>query len=1269
MCQYQREGAITHILFCGLAYEEESAESWNSLFFFATDTGLLCLGDDVNRCSEVCKVSGHIKSLLFYEKESSTIIITSHMLLAQFKLSNSERLTPKRKFKLTIAGNPEMLQAIWVGEGLLAVSSGENLIRLMNIEKDENYVLSLADPIFGDALINDSIISIAYNSKKRSISCGTKGGTIVVWRYKSVLEDSPISAEGWEAKKQTQTELHDIYKLLWGSSHGLLCGLVPKGMVLLIETQLKKKMRDSLQVIQTTQKSAEVRIQNKTQGVPIKVDFGIKGVDCSQNHVLMWSGKEAHIFEVTQNEANKEGSFECKSMLLAILDDNVAVCNGGKVTVYNYMGVSKQEFKNTEAEGENILLELNDKRMIVATNTGQIKIWDVTRKVWKQIGVPRVFEQNGDLIGEIRQIAVNCDGTKLCILSDALPAPSLKVPDTKFYIYDIEYDKILEYEVGSHRVPIYCAWDQSDSRFLGVETEFVVTSKQEEEPVADKDPLYIQKAEKPADSEEEKCYKLFSTFFVTSENGIKEHAKIEYESSDNTLLGINVPCYYISGYTKEQKTGNKSEDAVQLIITIQERRFTEYEGLQTELDDDTKKAILNFSASLANGNMDEAYNAVRGIRNVQVWKSLAQLCVKTKRLDVAQICMGNMKFVRGAKALREASNEKEVEAKIATVAIHLNRTDLAKKLYEECGRYDLLIKLMEANGEWEEAIKIAEKHDKIHLKSLYYRIAKSYECANDFESAIKYYELSGDGKAEIPRMLWSNEKMTRLERYIQEKNDPQLFKWWAQYLESKGSIDEAKKFYGIAKDNASLARIACIEDDLTEASKIALDSNDPYAAFHVARKYEAKGNMQEAIKYYTKSQRLHHAIRLAKTKGMDTEVFNLSLVSSKTVVLQSASYFEDKKQFERAATLYARGGNTRKALKIAESNKLFKLVKTLSENLEETEDPEMLARNAQFLVENGQYEKAVHLLLTTKSYEEAVELCERNNVPMSEELANKVITEAGAGVGSEEAKRQINIVTRIAKLCKQQGLFGVACQKYTQIGNKAKAMKCLIKQGNLQAIIGYANTAREPQVYILAANYLQNTNLHNNDIKIMSMIVAFYKKAKAYENLATFYENQAQNEIDEYREYEKALGAMTEAIKAIQKAPNAIKTGRQKQLEYRIKLISEFVKAQQLGAKGGNPEEMLKIYNSIIDSPDAENAIRVGDAIAQIIEYYFRVKDYKTAYEYLQKMISRGIKVNPYLDQSIINTIYNGLGIAQPSDTEGQEGVGEEIGEEIGQNY
>ena len=80
-----------------------------NIFFFGGKNGVVCLADDANHCSEVCKVGGAIKSLLFYYKENSVIIITSTLLLVQFKISASEKRSPDKKAKLTIAGDPEQL--------------------------------------------------------------------------------------------------------------------------------------------------------------------------------------------------------------------------------------------------------------------------------------------------------------------------------------------------------------------------------------------------------------------------------------------------------------------------------------------------------------------------------------------------------------------------------------------------------------------------------------------------------------------------------------------------------------------------------------------------------------------------------------------------------------------------------------------------------------------------------------------------------------------------------------------------------------------------------------------------------------------------------------------------------------------------------------------------------------------------------------------------------------------------------------------------------
>lgn len=50
---------------------------------------------------------------------------------------------------------------------------------------------------------------------------------------------------------------------------------------------------------------------------------------------------------------------------------------------------------------------------------------------------------------------------------------------------------------------------------------------------------------------------------------------------------------------------------------------------------------------------------------------MAIMCVKSKRLDVAEICIGNMKFARGARSIREAKKEPEIQSQLAMVALQL----------------------------------------------------------------------------------------------------------------------------------------------------------------------------------------------------------------------------------------------------------------------------------------------------------------------------------------------------------------------------------------------------------------------------------------------------------------------------------------------------------------------------------------------------------------------------------------------------------------------
>jgi len=111
--------------------------------------------------------------------------------------------------------------------------------------------------------------------------------------------------------------------------------------------------------------------------------------------------------------------------------------------------------------------------MAVVTSNSQIKIFDISRRQFKQLGVTRKFEiKAGEQLGEIKDISLNSDGKKLVLLADQVPFGSIRIPDTKFYIYDIDMDKFLEFKCSPSRMPIEAYWDQTDPRLLAVETEY-----------------------------------------------------------------------------------------------------------------------------------------------------------------------------------------------------------------------------------------------------------------------------------------------------------------------------------------------------------------------------------------------------------------------------------------------------------------------------------------------------------------------------------------------------------------------------------------------------------------------------------------------------------------------------------------------------------------------------------------------------------------------------------------------------------------------------
>jgi hypothetical protein len=57
--------------------------------------------------------------------------------------------------------------------------------------------------------------------------------------------------------------------------------------------------------------------------------------------------------------------------------------------------------------------------MVVVTNKSMIKLFDISRRTYKQVGITRKFEiKPNEILGEIKDISLNSDGKKLAILCD-----------------------------------------------------------------------------------------------------------------------------------------------------------------------------------------------------------------------------------------------------------------------------------------------------------------------------------------------------------------------------------------------------------------------------------------------------------------------------------------------------------------------------------------------------------------------------------------------------------------------------------------------------------------------------------------------------------------------------------------------------------------------------------------------------------------------------------------------------------------------------------
>ena len=112
-------------------------------------------------------------------------------------------------------------------------------------------------------------------------------------------------------------------------------------------------------------------------------------------------------------------------------------------------------------------------------------------------------------------------------------------------------------------------------------------------------------------------------------------------------------------------------------------------------------------------------------------------------------------------------------------------------------------------------------------------------------------------------------------------------------------------------------------------------------------------------------------------------------------------------------------------------------------------------------------------------------------------------------------------------------------------------------------------------------------------------------------------------------------------------------------------MIERFIEARKCAKT--SPNDMVDICENLLEEPQLESAIRVGDCMAMLVEHFHEEGDMKQAYHYMQDMKFRNILMHPYIDAQVLDDVHRAVGVPLDNGTrnDGDRVSDDELEDEI----
>eukprot|EP00878_Enallax_costatus_P027400 GHUV01029495.1.p1 GENE.GHUV01029495.1~~GHUV01029495.1.p1 ORF type:complete len:239 (-),score=79.79 GHUV01029495.1:362-1078(-) len=232
---------------------------------------------------------------------------------------------------------------------------------------------------------------------------------------------------------------------------------------------------------------------------------------------------------------------------------------------------------------------------------------------------------------QVDSISINCSGSMVCAVA-TLPG-SGGCQDSRLFVYSAELNNSLVFDFAKDlKAPRAARWDMKDPRLLAVQMVPLTRTQgagsgdrlssssdnREEEAVAG------AAAAVPSRGLE------IAVMFVTADAGLllQEYQDLQQVGALG-FLGVAAPHLLVHRKTMITTPGAPPRHSNVTKVTLQG-----FSGME-DADTATRQALLDFNYHLAVGKLEEAFKAVAALKSPSVWRSMAHMAIKNKRLDVA----------------------------------------------------------------------------------------------------------------------------------------------------------------------------------------------------------------------------------------------------------------------------------------------------------------------------------------------------------------------------------------------------------------------------------------------------------------------------------------------------------------------------------------------------------------------------------------------------------------------------------------------------------